>query len=438
MVTRSVEAWGRLSHAPHRWLALDDRAQVAAAIAGAQGLVHGNGRSYGDVALNPQGALWGARGLDRFIAFDAAQGVLDCEAGVTLQEVTEVALPRGWFLPVTPGTQFATVGGAVANDVHGKNHHRCGSFGEHVRGLRLQRTDGRQIDCGPTQQADWFRATVGGLGLTGVITQATLQLRRVPGPWIESDSQLFHSVAEFVALSEASVAEWEYTVAWIDCLATRGDRLRGVLFRGNHVADDRPLPRRAARRFPFTSPLSLVNTASLRAFNALHWQRQRWAAGRRVRQPYTQFFYPLDGLLGWNRMYGPCGFYQYQCVLPPPGQEAATAELLGLIAKSGTGSFLGVLKTFGERPSRGSAGLLSFPMPGITLALDFPNQGPRTMRLFEQLNDVVRRAGGRLYPAKDACMPRELFERGYPALAEFRRFRDPGLSSQMSRRLLGD
>jgi FAD/FMN-containing dehydrogenase len=245
-------------------------------------------------------------------------------------------------------------------------------------------------------------------------------------------------VAEFVALSEASAAEWEYTVAWIDCLATRGDRLRGVLFRGNHVADDRPSPLRAARRWPFTPPLSLVNAASLRAFNALYWQRQRIAARRRVHQPYTQFFYPLDGLLGWNRMYGPRGFYQYQCVLPLPVQEAATAELLGLIAKSGTGSFLGVLKTFGDRPAPRSAGMLSFPMPGITVALDFPNQGPRTLRLFEQLNDVVRRAGGRLYPAKDACMPRDLFERGYPGLAEFRRFRDLGLSSQMSRRLLGD
>ena len=435
MVSRRVEAWGRLSSEPHDWLPLTDRAQVAAAIKGGRGLVFGNGRSYGDVCLNPGGALWAARGMDRFIAFDRDSGVIECEAGVTLRELIAVTLPQGWFVGVTPGTQDVTVGGAIANDVHGKNHHRGGSFGEHVEAIELCRTDGRVIECGPGQEEPWFRATVGGLGLTGLITRARLRLRRVPGPWIDSEVLGFGSVAEFVQLSDASLADWEYTVAWIDCLASRGQTLRGVLFRGNHVDDQRPLPARRDWRWPFTPPLSLVNGASLRAFNALYLWRQRAAAGRRLRQPYVPFFYPLDGVADWNRIYGPRGFFQYQCVLPPPDHEAATAELLELIARSGSGSFLGVIKTFG---TRAPAGLLSFPMPGITVALDFPNHGEATLRLFDRLNAIVQRAGGRLYPAKDACMPRELFEQGYPRLAEFRAFRDRGMSSQLSRRLLGD
>ncbi len=435
MVSRRVESWGRLWREPHEWQALTDRAQVGAVVSGHRGLAFGSGLSYGDVALNPGGTLWAARGLDRFIAFDRERGVLECEAGVTLQEVTRTVLPHGWFLAVTPGTQYITVGGAIANDVHGKNHHRGGSFGDHVERLALQRTDGQVIECGPGLNEPWFRATVGGLGLTGVITRATLRLRPVAGPWIESEALTFESVSEFVALSDASAAGWEYIVAWIDCLATRGQRLRGVLFRGNHVADARALPPRKTLRWPFTPPRSLVNGVTLRAFNALYWQRQRAVSGRRVRQPYEHFFYPLDGVLDWNRMYGPRGFYQYQCVLPPPHHQEAAAELLGLIAGSGSGSFLGVIKTFGERQA---PGLLSFPMPGITIALDFPNRGAATLQLFERLNAVVQGAGGRLYPAKDACMPRELFERGYPRLAEFRNFRDPGISSRLSRRLIGE
>ena len=435
MVMRPVEAWGRLTHELHDWLPLGGREQVEASVRGAHGLVYGNGRSYGDVALNPGGKLWAGRGLDRFIAFDRALGTIDCEAGVTLQEITAATLPQGWFLPVTPGTQFATVGGAIANDVHGKNHHRFGSFGEHVLELSLQRTDGEVIACSPHTHPEWLAATIGGLGLTGVITRARLQLRQVPGPWMASEGVPFTSVAEFLQLSEASAEKWEYVVAWIDCLSTRGEYLRGVLFRGRHEASDRPLSPRRARRFPFTPPVSLVNGASLRTFNALYWQRQRMNAGRLRLQAYSDYFYPLDGLLAWNRMYGPRGFYQYQCVLPVAQQLPATVELLGEIARSGSGSFLGVLKTFGDRPA---AGLLSFPQHGITLALDFPNQGPRTLALFDRMNAIVQAAGGRLYPAKDACMPRALFEQGYPRLEEFRRFRDPGMSSQMSRRLLGD
>ena len=438
MLKRGVSAWGRLAEPLHDWRGLNDLSRVAQAVQGQSGIAFGNGRSYGDQALNPEGILWATRGLDRFISFDADTGVLECECGVLLKDIIDLVLPRGWFVPVTPGTQYVTVGGAIANDVHGKNHHRYGNFGEHVLSLTLLRTDGTRIECGPQLNEPWFRATLGGMGLTGVMTTARLQMRRVPGPWVRSEAQLFNSLQGFVELSEASADEWEYTVAWIDCLATRGDVLKGVFFRGNHAQDSRPMPAvrlRRLPRLPFTPPMSLVNSVSLRAFNQMYYLRQKWSAGKPVVQSYAPFFYPLDGLLEWNRMYGPKGFYQYQCVVPRQAQYEAMKALLNLIAGDGSGSFLGVLKTFGQNKS---PGLMSFPMPGITLALDFPNHGSSTLRLFERMDAVVMAAGGRIYPAKDACMPRSLFERGYPALQEFRHFRDPGLSSQMSRRLLGD
>jgi FAD/FMN-containing dehydrogenase len=256
----------------------------------------------------------------------------------------------------------------------------------------------------------------------------------VPGPWIDTESVLFDSIDQFVELSDRSADAWTYTVAWIDCLATRGRRVRGVLFRGNHAEGSAAAPRRGMLRWPLTPPISLVNGVSLRAFNALYWRRQRGLAGRGHRIPYGPFFYPLDALLGWNKMYGPRGFYQYQCVVPPPAQVDSICEMLEAIARSGNGSFLGVLKIFGDRKP---IGMLSFPMEGITLALDFPNRGEATMRLFERLDDIVRAAGGRLYPAKDARMSKDLFEQGVPRSLEFRRYLDAGLSSRMAERLFG-
>ncbi len=428
---QAVSAWGRLSHELHRVQSLHDRSRLALQPAG--GIAFGNGRSYGDACLNPGGPLWTTRGLDRFIAFDAGTGVLECEAGVLLDEVIALALPRGWFLPVTPGTRFVTLGGAIANDVHGKNHHRRGTLGEHVLSLELARTDGQRLQCSRTQQPDWLRATIGGLGLTGVIVSARLQLMRAPGPWLQTETRAFGDVSEFFALAQDSEADWEYTVAWIDCAHGRGDALRGLFFRGNPVAHEAAEPPPRSRRVPLTPPLSLVNRASLRVFNAAYFAAHRRQTATRI-QHYLPFFYPLDSLLDWNRIYGPRGFYQYQCVVPAASDPAASIALLGAIRASGQGSFLAVLKTFG---ARAPAGLLSFPMAGTTLALDFPNEGARTAALFDRLDAIVAQAGGRLYPAKDARMPRALFERGYPALADFARYRDPGLSSAMSRRLMG-
>lgn len=433
MVTRPVESWGRLTRAPHQWVAFNDSASLTAALTGRTGgLPFGNGRSYGDVCLNEGGELWATRGLDRFSEFNHESGTLECEAGVLLKEIIDLALPHGWFLPVVPGTQFVTVGGAIANDVHGKSHHSQGSFGDHVLDMTLVRTDGQTIVCGPRENAGWYRATVGGIGLTGLITRARLQLKRVAGPWLDAETLPFDRLDRFFEFSAESALDWEHTVAWLDCVGGASGA-RGIYFRGNHAArtDARPAPK--PRTVPVTPPISLVNGLSLRLFNVAYYRMNSLRAGH-SEQHYIPFFFPLDNLLEWNRIYGPRGFYQYQCVVPPATQREAVHELTARISKAGMGSFLAVLKTFGDRQA---PGMMSFPMPGTTLALDFPNLGAPTLKLFDELNAVVAEAGGRLYSAKDACMPRALFESGYPRLPEFLAYRDPGISSEMSRRLLG-
>lgn len=430
---RPVSSWGRLSAEPHEIVVLQDPKRVAAQIAGSPaGIAYGNGRSYGDICLNPNGTLWQTRGLDHFIAFDSETGRLQCEAGVLLRDIQRLVIPRGWTLPVTPGTQLITVGGAIANDVHGKNHHALGSFGDHVRRLQLARTDGELIECGPDLKPDWFAATVGGLGLTGVIVQAEIQLRRVPGPWLETETRPYTSLDEFFELADGSEAGWEHTVSWIDCLA--GETGRGLFMRGNPAqVNDHPVPQGRKLTMPLVPPFSLVNRLSLRPFNLAYFQLKKRQTGRTLAH-YESFFYPLDNLLEWNRMYGPRGFYQYQSVVPREVGQDATAAMLREISRSGEGSFLAVLKTFGDRQPRG---MLSFPRPGVTLALDFPNRGEKSLKLFDRLDAIVREASGRIYPAKDARMPRELFEAGYPRLQEYLRYRDPGISSALSRRLMG-
>lgn len=431
---KPVSSWGRLSADIHDVIALPSAALAPAQVqAHAPGLAYGNGRSYGDVCLNPGGVLWATRGMDRLISFDAVTGVLRCEAGVLLREIQRLMIPRGWMLPVTPGTQLVTVGGAIANDVHGKNHHARGSFGDHVRALSLVRTDGERIDCGPRLRPDWFGATVGGMGLTGVILHADLALVPVAGPWLDTETIPFDSLDQFFTLADGSEAQWEHTVAWIDCLSTRG---RGVFMRANpaaaaaeHGAPAAP-PRQS--RFPFTPPVSLVNRLTLGPFNHAYYQLAKWRAGP-SRVHYEPFFYPLDKLSEWNRLYGPRGFYQYQCVVPRTDGAAVVRALLDAIAGAGEGSFLAVLKTFGERPP---VGWMSFPQPGVTLALDFPNRGAATLALLARLDGIVADAGGRLYAAKDARMPRALFEAGYPRLPQFLSYRDAGISSAMSRRLM--
>ncbi|WP_295446044.1 FAD-binding oxidoreductase [uncultured Thiodictyon sp.] len=426
------ESWGRYPRAtPASVTRLSDRCSALPPTALPR-LVYGNGRSYGDVCLNDGGAVLLARGLDRFIAFDPVTGVLRAESGVLLSEVLDLVVPRGWFLAVTPGTRFVTLGGAVANDVHGKNHHRAGTFGCHVRAFELVRSDGRRRECSPTQAPDWFAATIGGLGLTGLITWVEIQLSPIPGPWIQAESRRFGDLATFFQLSEAADQTDEFTVAWVDCAARGASLGRGILLKGSFapalVGRGNPPKTHGRLHVPVTPPFSLVNRLSLIAFNALYY-RQPEGAGL---THYAPFFYPLDAIGHWNRIYGPKGFLQYQCVLPPAAAESALRELLARIARSAEGSFLAVLKRFGERLS---PGLLSFPRPGVTIALDFPSKGQATLRLLDTLDAMVVEAGGALYPAKDARMSAAMFRRSFPALERFLAFVDPEFSSGFWRRI---
>jgi FAD/FMN-containing dehydrogenase len=404
------------------------------------------------------GALLQTRSLDLFIAFDRNSGVLACEAGVLLADILRLVVPAGWFLPVVPGTCYVTAGGAVANDVHGKNHHRAGTFGRHVRRFELLRSNGERLLCSPTENPQWFAATVGGLGLTGLITWVEIQLRPIQGPRMSVESLRFRNLDEFFALCDESERDCEYTVAWIDCLG-RGKQLgRGILQRADHAPEGsaptaataslhattaspatmtappatttRP-PAAHSFAVPFPLPVSLVNGLSLRVFNTLYYHRQ-WSRNRRTREPFQSFFFPLDGIRHWNRLYGPTGFYQYQCVVPQQAAPEATAALLDTIARSGLGSFLAVLKRFGGLDS---PGMLSFPREGVTLALDFPNKGAAVARLFESLDRIVATAGGCLYPAKDGRMPGPLFRGGYPRWHEFAEYIDPACSSSFWRRV---
>jgi FAD/FMN-containing dehydrogenase len=306
-VTQSA-SWGRWPRHVQRMLPLSSRFEALPDAAPM--LPYGNGRSYGDVCQNEGGTLLDTRGLDRLIAFDDAEGILECEAGVLLSQIIERFAPRGWFPPVTPGTAFVTVGGAIANDVHGKNHHHAGTFGHHLLGFELLRSDGEVLQCSPQYHADWFAATLGGLGLTGLIRRARLQLRRIPSRWIAGDSRRFATLEEFFALSRDSDAAYEYTVAWLDCAARGPQRGRGIFMRGNHAADTLavPPPTSAPRawRLPLTPPVSPINGLTVRAFNACYFRR-RAAERTAARWQLQPFLYPLDGVLEWNRMYGPRG-----------------------------------------------------------------------------------------------------------------------------------
>lgn len=431
---KTPESWGRYPAATHTVRYLHWRVDALPENEGRQMLPYGLGRSYGDSCLNDGGTLLLTASLNHLVEFDEENGLIRCEAGTTLDEILRTIVPRGWFLPTTPGTKFVTVGGAIANDIHGKNHHRAGTFGCHVTHLELLRSTGERLRCSPTENADWFAATIGGLGLTGLITWAEFKLRRIANAFIDSEIIKFRSLARFFELSQESDERFEYTVSWLDCLA-KGESLgRGVFMRGNHAAEGNlDLQPHGPPRLsvPIELPNFLLNPFSIQAFNTLYHARARTPISRKVVH-YNPFFYPLDQVNQWNRIYGRRGFFQYQFVVPFSDNQAAVRAIISRIAASGQASFLAVLKTFGGRKS---PGMLSFPSPGVTLALDFPNNGGSTLELFMELDRIVIAAGGRLYPAKDARMPAKVFQEGFPRWQEFTEFLDPAFSSSFWRRV---
>ena len=431
--TELILSFGRYPRLTHRWVnkpAWDDQLpELLRAAAPGSLLPFGLGCSYGDSCLNGGRDLIDCRRLNRILGFDESTGVVRCEGGVSLRDLIEVFLPKGWFPPVTPGTSFVTIGGAIANDVHGKNHHRAGTFGAHVHQIALQRSDSGLLCCSARENPAMFHATIGGLGLTGVIAWADVQLKRVGGPWMATESIPFRSLQSFLDLSHASNDRFEYTVAWIDCFS--GKRVHGIFFRSNHTDDCRRKfrPRRGPT-VPFALPGWVLNRWSVRAFNAAYYALHAFSKGPEV-APYDAFFYPLDSIRHWNLLYGRRGFLQYQCVIPQSHPEACE-ELLERSARSGMGSFLGVLKQFGSAPP---AGMLSFPRPGLTIALDFPMRGERTLSLMRSFDEVVQQSGGALYPAKDARMSPAMFEISFPLWRDFTPYMDPGMSSSFWRRV---
>lgn len=426
-------SWNRLPRlSPDQVLSLSNSVEALPAGLAGPLIAYGNGRSYGDVCLTDSGTLLLTRGMDRFVEFNSRTGVLCCEAGITLAEILALVVPQGWFLPCTPGTRFVTIGGAVANDVHGKNHHEVGSFGNNVISLDLLRSDGSVIKCGPCEQRRWFEATVGGLGLTGLIRRVEIQLVPISNPWMWVQSRRFGNLEGFWDLSEKAEKVSPYTVAWVDCLASGKDRGRGIFLSAQHASHqgNPPSYTEGRKRVPFDPPVSLVNGFTLRLFNSLYYRQTVKPEG--FLSHYVPYFYPLDGIEDWNRIYGRKGFYQYQCVIPPRDSKEATSALLNVISKHAQGSFLAVLKRFGNTPS---LGMLSFPRPGDTLALDFPNRGETTLNLFKDLDAIVRESGGALYPAKDARMPADLFRSGFPEWESFAEYVDPNFSSSFWRRV---
>jgi FAD/FMN-containing dehydrogenase len=404
-------------------------------------LPHGLGRSYGDVCLNAHGLLLTTRNLNRFIQFDNQTGILRCEAGVSLAEILDMAVPQGWFLPTTPGTKFVTVGGAIANDVHGKNHHCAGTFGRHVLQFELLRSNGERLLCTPTQNEAYYTATIAGLGLTGLITWAEIQLKRIQHRAIAAEIIQFADLEEFFEISAQSDQYYDYTMAWVDC-NSRQYLGRGIFFRGNHVTANEipphwqiPLPNRLPpllRTMPFNLPGFTLNRWSVAAFNWLYYHKQRQKVIKQL-VDYDPFFYPLDAIFQWNRLYGKKGFLQYQFVVSYDDHQVIK-DIIKLIADSGLSSFLAVLKTFGDLPS---PGILSFPRKGITLALDFPIKGSATFELLERLDDKVQNAGGAVYPCKDARLSPRHFKAYYPQWEEFSQYIDPRFSSSFWRRVTG-
>lgn len=394
-------------------------------------LPRGLGRSYGDSCLNDNGALLVTTSLDHFIDFDPQTGILKAEAGISLEEILKLAVPNGWFLPVTPGTKFVTLGGAIANDVHGKNHHVAGSFGNFVRSLTLFRSNGESLNCSPQENNGLFHATIGGLGLTGFISQAEIQLKPISSSLIEEEQIRFSDLQEFLQLNDAS-NNFEYTVSWLDCVT--GKDHRGIFIRGNHSKLNSELSVHHPPRLnmPVFLPNFTLNSGFMRAFNTLYY-RKNIAKLIQRNVHYDPFFYPLDGIGHWNKMYGRRGFLQYQFVVPESSEGIKTLDaILTKLKKTKMGSFLAVLKTFGNKAS---LGMMSFPRPGITLALDFPNYGPKLIQVLKECDELLMAVGGAIYSAKDARMGAEMFRRSYPRLAEFSRYIDPKFSSSFWRRV---
>lgn len=428
-----LSGWGRFPRIETRLSTPRDEAGLAAQVAAGPVIARGMGRAYGDSAIGANTVSMAH--FNHMISFEAQSGQLVAEAGVTLGEIIAAFLPRGWFLSVTPGTQFVSLGGAIAADVHGKNHHRDGAFGSFVDWIEVMGKDGAVTRCSRTENAEMFGWTLGGMGLTGIVVRAAIRLKRVESGWIRQTTIPARNLDEALAAFEETIGA-TYSMAWIDCVAT-GDKMgRSIVLTGEHAgrsglppklrAQPFATPAYGGRRVPFNLPGFVLNPATVRLFNeAYYW--------RGTRQPTTglvgwgPFFYPLDTLRDWNRIYGRKGFMQFQCVVPLDSHAEGLRALLDAVSRAGAGSFLTVLKRMGPQVSR-----LSFPMEGYTLALDFP-MNARSLALMPELDRITADHGGRFYLAKDSRMSAETLHQTDPRWTGFAQMRkDSGLAGHFA------
>ena len=434
-------SWGKYPHSPQKSKSMYWPEEVSSSMQNIYDdgfkttLAYGKGRSYGDSCLAHSDHILCMSDMDRIISFNQNTGVIHAQAGLSIDKLISIVLPRGWFIPVTPGTKYVTLGGAVANDIHGKNHHMVGTFGRYIKKIILYRSHEGVIECSSIYRPELFKATISGLGLTGIILSVEFRLEKIKSNAIDQRTESFASLDEYFELSKLHDPKNEYAVAWIDCIAKGKNFGRGHYMTGKHskegsldVIEDRKL------HVPFDIPFSLVNSSSLRIFNEIYFHKQFKKISYESID-YNKFFYPLDSIGHWNRIYGRNGFQQYQCVIPKSDQKTVLKNLMKEISKSNTGSFLAVLKSFGKLKS---PGLISFPMEGITLALDFPQKYIEDKKLFDRLDSLVHEVGGRLYPAKDAHMSKQHFKKAYPAWIELEKIRDPRLLSKFWKRVTND
>ncbi len=445
-VETSLSGWGRYPVSRVKMNRPEQLGQLDALVRDSSGITlvpRGAGRSYGDASLNSSGRIILSERLNRMLSFDAQTGVVRCEAGVTLAEILDTFIPRGWFIPVTPGTKYTTVGGAVACDVHGKNHHRDGSFGASVRSLKIVAASGETVECSRQNDPELFFATLGGMGLTGFIIEVEFDLIPIETAYVNLFRIKSNDLDETMALFDEHEPAHQYTVAWLDCMAPAKSLGRSVLFFGNH-ATRQELPARwqssplsIALPKPITVPLDapsgLLNKYTMSLLNTGYYEHFLGKQDRTI-SDYNSYFYPLDRVLRWNRLYGKAGFVQYQCVIPPEQSHKAVSQILTLCKQRGLGSFLAVLKRLGPQE-----GILSFPMPGYTLTLDFAVK-PGVIEFLSELDRVVVEYGGRVYLAKDTCVSPESFRIMYPKLPEWLAIKnriDPNwhFSSDLSERL---
>lgn len=412
---KSITNWNNYPVVEAREVSFDFQKELVVKLAHSS-IPHGNGRCYGDASLYTD--VVNTLRFDKLLAFNEQQGIITCQSGVLLSDLLQIIVPRGWFLPVTPGTKFITVGGAVASDVHGKNHHVDGAFSRHIVSMAVLTGTGETVKCSKDTNSDLFRATCGGMGLTGVILEVQFRLKRIQSSYIRQKQIKASNLDEVMALFDANT-ESTYSVAWIDCLKSGKHFGRSILMLGDHATTDETpsdnkllVKEKSLVTIPFYFPSFVLNTHSMKIFNALIYAKNYKKEMNSVVH-YDGFFYPLDSILEWNKIYGKKGFVQYQFVLPFEKSKEGLKNILARINKMGMASFLAVLKLFGEQDD-----LISFPMKGYTLALDFPIR-PGLFEFLDELDRVVAGYGGRIYLSKDARMKKEIFWNTYPHAKEF-------------------